>query len=35
VVRGTAIVEVSLADALGTPRLLDPDLYATAELFFG
>ena len=33
--RGTEIVEVSLGDALGEPRLLDPDLYATAELFFG
>jgi 6-phosphofructokinase 1 len=30
-----AIVEVSLADALAEPRLLDPELYATAELFFG
>jgi 6-phosphofructokinase 1 len=33
--RGTDVVEVPLADALGSPRLLDPDLYETAELFFG
>jgi phosphofructokinase-like protein len=33
--RGTAIVEVSLADALREPKLLDPALYETAELFFG
>jgi 6-phosphofructokinase 1 len=33
--RGNAIVEVALADALAEPRLLDPELYATAELFFG
>jgi 6-phosphofructokinase 1 len=30
-----AIVEVALADALAEPRLLDPSLYETAELFFG
>jgi 6-phosphofructokinase 1 len=30
-----AIVEVALADALAEPRLLDPELYETAELFFG
>jgi phosphofructokinase-like protein len=29
------IVEVSLEDALREPKLLDPSLYATAELFFG
>jgi ATP-dependent phosphofructokinase / diphosphate-dependent phosphofructokinase len=29
------IVEVSLEDALREPKLLDPKLYATAELFFG
>jgi ATP-dependent phosphofructokinase / diphosphate-dependent phosphofructokinase len=29
------IVEVALADALREPKLLDPSLYATAELFFG
>jgi phosphofructokinase-like protein len=33
--RGTHIVEVPLADALREPKLLDPDLYETAELFFG
>jgi phosphofructokinase-like protein len=33
--RGTAIVEVPLAEALAEPKLLDPELYETAELFFG
>jgi phosphofructokinase-like protein len=33
--RGTEIVEISLADALREPKLLDPALYETAELFFG
>jgi 6-phosphofructokinase 1 len=33
--RGTAIVEVPLAEALAAPKLLDPELYETAELFFG
>jgi phosphofructokinase-like protein len=33
--RGTDIVEVPLEDALREPKLLDPELYATAELFFG
>jgi 6-phosphofructokinase 1 len=33
--RGTEIIEVSLRAALAEPRLLDPELYATAELFFG
>jgi hypothetical protein len=33
--RGTEIVEVALADALREPKLLDPRLYGTAELFFG
>ena len=33
--RGTDIVEVPLTDAVGSPRLLDPGLYETAELFFG
>jgi ATP-dependent phosphofructokinase / diphosphate-dependent phosphofructokinase len=33
--RGTKIVEVSLEEALREPKLLDPSLYATAELFFG
>ncbi|MGO9489246.1 MAG: 6-phosphofructokinase [Solirubrobacteraceae bacterium] len=33
--RGTAIVELPLAESLSAPKLLDPELYATAELFFG
>jgi phosphofructokinase-like protein len=33
--RGTEIVEMPLADALREPKLLDPKLYETAELFFG
>ncbi|HWG08156.1 MAG TPA: 6-phosphofructokinase [Solirubrobacteraceae bacterium] len=33
--RGTAIVETPLAEALREPKLLDPALYKTAELFFG
>jgi 6-phosphofructokinase 1 len=33
--RGTDIVEIPLADALREPKLLDPALYQTAELFFG
>jgi ATP-dependent phosphofructokinase / diphosphate-dependent phosphofructokinase len=33
--RGTDIVEAPLEDALREPKLLDPELYATAELFFG
>jgi ATP-dependent phosphofructokinase / diphosphate-dependent phosphofructokinase len=33
--RGTDIVEVPLTDALHEPKLLDPSLYETAELFFG
>jgi ATP-dependent phosphofructokinase / diphosphate-dependent phosphofructokinase len=33
--RGTAIVETPLSDALAAPRLLDPRLYETAEVFFG
>jgi ATP-dependent phosphofructokinase / diphosphate-dependent phosphofructokinase len=32
---GTRIVEVALRDALREPKLLDPGLYETAELFFG
>jgi phosphofructokinase-like protein len=32
---GTEIAEVDLAQALAAPKLLDPELYATAELFFG
>jgi 6-phosphofructokinase 1 len=33
--RGTEIVEVELEQALREPKLLDPALYETAELFFG
>jgi len=33
--RATDIVEVPLSDALREPKLLDPKLYETAELFFG
>jgi ATP-dependent phosphofructokinase / diphosphate-dependent phosphofructokinase len=33
--RGTEIVEVSLEEALREPKLLDPALYRTAQLFFG
>src|SRR5271154_1955332 len=33
--RGSEMVEVALADALREPKLLDPKLYQTAELFFG
>jgi 6-phosphofructokinase 1 len=33
--RATDVVEVALADALREPKLLDPALYGTAELFFG
>jgi ATP-dependent phosphofructokinase / diphosphate-dependent phosphofructokinase len=33
--RGTEIAEVALEDALREPKLLDPALYETAELFFG
>jgi ATP-dependent phosphofructokinase / diphosphate-dependent phosphofructokinase len=31
---GTEIVEVPLADAVSTPKLLDPALYETASVFF-
>ena len=34
-VRGSEIVEVALEDALRAPKLLDPALYETAEVFFG
>jgi phosphofructokinase-like protein len=34
-VRGSAIAQTPLAQALAQPKLLDPQLYATAELFFG
>jgi 6-phosphofructokinase 1 len=33
--RGTDIIEVSLEEALREPKLLDPALYETAQLFFG
>ncbi|HLI32964.1 MAG TPA: 6-phosphofructokinase [Solirubrobacteraceae bacterium] len=33
--QGTAIRTVSLQRALSAPKLVDPDLYATAEVFFG
>jgi ATP-dependent phosphofructokinase / diphosphate-dependent phosphofructokinase len=33
--RATDIVEVALEEALREPKLLDPGLYETAELFFG
>ncbi len=33
--RGTEIVETPLQEALREPKLLDPRLYETAELFFG
>ena len=33
--RGTEIVEVPLEEALREPKLLDPTLYETAEMFFG
>jgi ATP-dependent phosphofructokinase / diphosphate-dependent phosphofructokinase len=32
---GNEIVEVPLQEALREPKLLDPKLYETAELFFG
>jgi 6-phosphofructokinase 1 len=33
--RGTEIEAVPLADALAAPKLLDPRLFETAEVFFG
>ena len=33
--RGTEIVRVPLAEALAAPKLLDPKLFETAEVFFG
>jgi phosphofructokinase-like protein len=33
--RGDEIVEVGLADALAEPKLLDPRLFETAQVFFG
>jgi ATP-dependent phosphofructokinase / diphosphate-dependent phosphofructokinase len=35
VARGSALAEVELELALREPKLLDPGLYETAELFFG
>jgi 6-phosphofructokinase 1 len=33
--RGTRIERVPLADALAEPKLVDPELYETAAVFFG
>ena len=33
--RGTEIERVPLDEALAEPKLLDPELYETAEVFFG
>jgi 6-phosphofructokinase 1 len=33
--RGTDIVRIPLADAMNEPKLLDPKLYDTVEVFFG
>jgi 6-phosphofructokinase 1 len=33
--RGTEVVAVPLAEALVEPKLLDPELFETAEIFFG
>ncbi len=33
--RGTDVITVALAEALAAPKLLDPELYETAEVFFG
>jgi 6-phosphofructokinase 1 len=33
--KGSDVVEVPLSEALAEPKLLDPDLFATAEVFFG
>ena len=33
--RGTEIERVPLDEALAEPKLLDPRLYETAEVFFG
>jgi 6-phosphofructokinase 1 len=33
--RGTEVLTVPLAEALAEPKLLDPELYETAEVFFG
>jgi 6-phosphofructokinase 1 len=33
--KGTEVVELPMAQSLAEPKLLDPELYKTAELFFG
>ena len=33
--RGTEVVPVPLAEAVAEPKLLDPRLFETAEVFFG
>ena len=33
--RGTDVITVPLAEALAAPKLLDPELFETAEVFFG
>ena len=33
--RGTEIVRVPLSEALAAPKLLDPKVFETAEVFFG
>jgi 6-phosphofructokinase 1 len=33
--RGTRIERVPLAEALAAPKLVDPELYETAAVFFG
>jgi ATP-dependent phosphofructokinase / diphosphate-dependent phosphofructokinase len=33
--RGTQVLRVALDEALAEPKLLDPELYETAEVFFG
>ena len=33
--RGTEIVRVPLAEALAAPKLLDPKVFESAEVFFG
>jgi 6-phosphofructokinase 1 len=33
--KGTEIVRVALTEAVATPKTLDPELYETAEVFFG
>ena len=33
--RGTDVVRVPLSEALAAPKLLDPKMFETAEVFFG